>query len=47
MSESEYVKGRRSVHRQVTLRAPAKVNLHLEILRQREPKMPLSQNTHW
>ena len=35
MSETEYVKGRRPVHRQVTLRAPAKVNLHLEILRQR------------
>ncbi len=32
---SEFVKGRKTVNTKVTLRAPAKVNLHLEVLRQR------------
>lgn len=31
----EFEKGRKAVHRSVTVRAPAKVNLHLEVLRQR------------
>ena len=38
MTESNgggYVKGKRPVGRSVTLRSPAKVNLHLEVLRQR------------
>ncbi len=33
--DKEFVKGRKPVGRSVTLRAPAKVNLHLEVLRQR------------
>jgi len=35
MSETGFTKGRRPVGRSVTLRAPAKVNLHLEVLRLR------------
>ncbi len=35
MQEPGYVKGRRAVDRKVVMRAPAKVNLHLEVLRQR------------
>ncbi|MCP4572378.1 MAG: 4-(cytidine 5'-diphospho)-2-C-methyl-D-erythritol kinase [bacterium] len=35
MSDKNFVKGRRPAGRRVTLRAPAKVNLHLEVLRQR------------
>lgn len=35
MNAAEFHKGRRQVDRRVTLRAPAKVNLHLEVLRQR------------
>ena len=35
MSESGYSQGRRPVGRTVALRAPAKVNLHLEVLRRR------------
>ncbi len=35
MNESGYTKGRRAVERTVTMRAPAKVNLHLEVLRRR------------
>lgn len=34
-SGRDFEKGRRTVDRQVVLRAPAKVNLHLEVLRQR------------
>lgn len=35
MTGSEYIKGRMAVGRTVTVQAPAKVNLHLEVLRQR------------
>jgi 4-diphosphocytidyl-2-C-methyl-D-erythritol kinase len=35
MSHEDFEQGRRRVDRAVTLRAPAKVNLHLEVLRQR------------
>jgi 4-diphosphocytidyl-2-C-methyl-D-erythritol kinase len=35
MNGKDFVKGRRRVARTVELRAPAKVNLHLEVLRQR------------
>jgi 4-diphosphocytidyl-2-C-methyl-D-erythritol kinase len=35
MNRPGFAKGRRAVHRSVGLRAPAKVNLHLEVLRQR------------
>ena len=35
MMESGYTKGKKAVDRSVTARAPAKVNLHLEVLRQR------------
>jgi 4-diphosphocytidyl-2-C-methyl-D-erythritol kinase len=35
MNAEEFHKGRRHVDRRVTLRAPAKVNLHLEVLRHR------------
>jgi len=35
MNAEEFHKGRRRIDRMVTLRAPAKVNLHLEVLRQR------------
>ncbi len=35
MSETGFTKGRRPVGRTVSLRAPAKVNLHLEVLRRR------------
>jgi len=35
MTPEEFHRGRRRVDRAVTLRAPAKVNLHLEVLRQR------------
>lgn len=35
MTESGYIKGKMAVNRTVTVQAPAKVNLHLEVLRQR------------
>ena len=35
MKDSEFSKGRRQVGRTVTVRAPAKINLHLEVLRKR------------
>jgi 4-diphosphocytidyl-2-C-methyl-D-erythritol kinase len=35
MTETRFNQGRRAVNRSVALRAPAKVNLHLEVLRQR------------
>jgi len=35
MQETEFTRGRKSVGRTVGVRAPAKVNLHLEVLRQR------------
>jgi len=35
MSQSEYIKGRMKVGKSIKLQAPAKVNLHLEVLRQR------------
>lgn len=35
MTESDYIKGKMAVNRTVTAKAPAKVNLHLEVLRQR------------
>lgn len=35
MNDAGFVKGRRAVNRTVKMRAPAKVNLHLEVLRQR------------
>jgi len=35
MKDTEYIRGRRSIVRSVGVRAPAKVNLHLEVLRQR------------
>ena len=38
MNAAEFHKGRRRVDRQVTLRAPAKVNLHLEVLRNLVPE---------
>ncbi len=35
MSKAEFIKGRKLVNQSVTLKAPAKVNLHLEVVRQR------------
>lgn len=35
MKDAEYIQGHRAVNRSVIARAPAKVNLHLEVLRQR------------
>mgnify|MGYP002641903135 CR=1 FL=1 len=35
MTEAGYSKGRKAVHQTVTVKAPAKVNLHLEVVRQR------------
>ncbi|RKZ15175.1 4-(cytidine 5'-diphospho)-2-C-methyl-D-erythritol kinase [bacterium] len=35
MTDQTYTKGRRTVNRRLVLRAPAKVNLHLEVLRRR------------
>ena len=35
MSEKEYSQGRKAVNKSVTMQAPAKVNIHLEVLRQR------------
>ena len=40
MTESGYLKGKRAVGRSVTVQAPAKVNLHLEVLRQRHYFVP-------